>query len=200
MQRQDGHAHAPSGQAIATHENFSGRAGACYPLGDVFPRTRSVTLRLRARDLFLGALSALGSFALASSPGCGTDAKGIDDCRDIEQARCRAAAACGLVPSEDDCERFYRDHCLHGLPVPAPDRAQVDLCVADLTKLGNCAEVGGGKDATLDGCPEFVDTRDATLACEVIQHPERAYSCSFLTGKTAVPPAGGQGGEGGGGG
>jgi hypothetical protein len=150
------------------------------------------------------------ALAFLASPGCGTAAKGVQDCRDIEQARCKAATACGIVTEEADCEIYYRDHCLHGLPVAPPQPAQVDDCVATITTLGTCVQ-SLGKDALLADCdPSHPLADNATSVCEVVQYPERAYACSFLTGtETAPPPEGsagsdngdtsgaGQGGQGG---
>jgi len=152
----------------------------------------------RSRDVLVGALSALGSFALASSPGCGTDAHGIEDCREIETARCAAAVPCGIITDQQRCEVYYRDHCLHGLPATQPQPATVDLCIGALQTLGECAKQGG-KDAQVKDCD--VKTYGATTTCEVIQFPEKAYACSFLTAKPPpVESAGGQAGVGGDGG
>lgn len=141
-------------------------------------------------------MSAAGSFALASSPGCGTDAHGIEDCREIEQTRCVAAVPCGIITDEPRCEIFYRDHCLHGLPGTAPpQQATVDACVKAIKTLGDCAKQNGAQ-AELSSCEGDVRTHDATTACEVIQYPERAYACSFLS--ATPPPTPGSGGEGGG--
>ncbi len=150
----------------------------------------------------------LGTLALLASPGCGTAAKGVQDCREIEQARCKVAVACGIVGDEDDCELYYRDHCLHGLPVAPPEPAQVDDCVATITTLGTCVQ-SLGKHALLADCSPDPIADNATSACEVVQYPERAYACSFLTGtETSAPPqstggtgadtsSAGQGGQGG---
>jgi hypothetical protein len=144
----------------------------------------------------LGALSALGAFALASSPGCGTDAHGVENCRQIERARCGAALSCGIVPNEEQCEIYYRDHCLHGLPAGvAPEQTYIDLCVSAIEKLGSCVK-STGPQTPVENCG--VDTHDATLACDAVQFPERTYACGFLS-KTPAPPLGGAG-EGGGGG
>jgi hypothetical protein len=133
-------------------------------------------------------LGLLGGLTFLASPGCGTAAKGVQDCRDIEQARCKAAVACGIVTHETDCEIYYRDHCLHGLPVTPPQPAQVDDCVATITTLGTCVQ-SFGKDALLADCnPERPLADNATSACEVVQYPERAYACSFLTGTETTPP------------
>jgi hypothetical protein len=141
----------------------------------------------------LGGLSALGALALAASPGCGTEAKGVEDCRQIERARCDAAVPCGIVSDQTKCEIYYRDHCLHGLAVTPPQEAAVDECVKDIQKLGSCAQAAG-PDTTPSECG--VATYGAVTVCDVIQYPEHAYSCSFLK---APPPeeTGGQSGTGG---
>jgi hypothetical protein len=162
-------------------------------------RSLSVRVFRRSRDVLVGALSALGSFALASSPGCGTDAHGIEDCRAIELARCEAAVPCGIITDEPRCELYYRDHCLHGLPGTQPEQATVDLCVSAIKTLGECAKQGG-TEAEVGDCQD-VKTHDALTTCEVIQFPEKAYDCSFLSAKPPpVESAGGQGGAGGDGG
>jgi hypothetical protein len=153
-------------------------------------------IRRALSTLTLAATAALGAFPLVS--GCGTSAQGVEDCRSIEQARCTAAAACGLVEDAAECQRFYRDHCLHGLPVAPPSRTEVEKCVAAIDMLDQCVRAGAGADTELAGCP--VETSGGTLACEVIRAPELIHVCSFLTGKPTAPPDGGQGGEGGNGG
>ncbi len=142
-------------------------------------------------------MSVLGVLACLASPGCGTSAKGIQDCRDIEEARCRAAAACGIVTDEKDCELYYRDHCLHGLPVTPPEPAEIEDCVNVITTLGSCVQANGRE---IDVASCNVQADGATLACEVVQYPERAYACSFLTGTetSPPPPTAGQGGQAGG--
>jgi len=160
--------------------------------------SRSLPLRAfrRSRDVLVGVLSALGSFALASSPGCGTDAHGVEDCREIETARCAAAVPCGIITDEPRCEIYYRDHCLHGLPGAQPQQAVIDLCVSAINALGVCAKLGGAE-ASVKDCGD-VKTHDATTACEVIQFPEKAYACSFLS--STPPPVEAAGGQAGGGG
>jgi hypothetical protein len=70
---------------------------------------------------------------------CGTDAVDVDGCRQIEEARCRQAPACGISLDElnvtsgtsvDACVRFYDDACLHGLAVADPGPTAVSACVA----------------------------------------------------------------------
>jgi hypothetical protein len=150
-----------------------------------FLRTLSATL-----------LSAATSFTLVSASGCSTGAVGVDDCRDIQQARCRAAKACGLLSDVDACERYYKGHCLHGLATTPPSGASVASCVDVIEKAGRCAEVDPGSE--LSDCKESVtDSRPGLyLACDVVEHPELATECAFLTD---VPPDDGAGGDGSGG-
>jgi hypothetical protein len=153
---------------------------------------RSTTLRaLRAGKLTLGGLAWLAVAALAGGPGCGTDAKGIEDCREIEQARCAAAVPCGIVPDEEKCKIFYRDHCLHGMAGNPPEQAYIDLCVNTINKLGTCAKAGGPK-AELADCG--VRASGATTVCDVVQFPERAEACQFLSSKPPPASSAGQGG------
>jgi hypothetical protein len=148
------------------------------------------------RNLALSSASALVAFAFVSSPGCGTSAMGVEDCRDIEQARCDGALACGTITDAAECKRFYRDHCLHGLPMTPPPREDIDNCIAAIKNLTLCANAYGPS-ASLAECPA-VPAQNATRVCEVMAAPERAYACSFLTGTPVSPPAaGGQGGQGG---
>ena len=115
--------------------------------------------------------SGLFMFVVVSGAGCGTNAQAVDECRDIEQARCEAGEPCGLVDDVDACKRFYRDHCLHGMVVESPGQAQVDACVSAIEAAG------------------------ASMECDVVLYPERTAECSFLS--PSPPPAGGDGGAGG---
>jgi hypothetical protein len=109
---------------------------------------------------------------LASSAGCSSDAVGVDACRRIEEARCRAALACGVsldIPlrqgrdaesAVDACIRYYRDTCRHGLTVAQePGGAQVDQCVA---------AIQGGD-------------------CVAIKTPELSPACGFLAVDAGTP-------------
>lgn len=105
------------------------------------------------------------SFAFGVSLACSSDAVGIDGCRKIEEARCNRAAECGVdlgVPVHNDrsvdgdkqaCIRFYRDACLHGMPVD-PGSKQSDACTAAIQ----------------------------SGTCNVVLHPESTPECSFLSG------------------
>jgi hypothetical protein len=86
--------------------------------------------------------------------GCGTSAVDVDGCRQIEEARCRQAPACGMNFDElnvtsgstvDACVRFYDIACLHGLAVSNPGPLAVGACVAaieaDTKTKDNCSVV-----------------------------------------------------------
>jgi hypothetical protein len=96
---------------------------------------------------------------------CGTDAVGIETCRQIEEARCRKAPGCPdidlTIPKHRDddvdaCIRYYRDACLHGL-------ATTDDPGADKTKA----------------CIDAINRGD----CAIVEHPENDPACAWL-----VPP------------
>ncbi len=150
-----------------------------------------------SRALSATLLAAALSFSLVTASGCGTPAVGIDDCRDIEQARCRASAACGLISDVDACERYYRDHCLHGLPVKPPAGDSVPTCVEVIAAAGRCAEAD--PNIELVDCDPAVATPKAgfTRACDVVVHPERTPECAFLSElpEEEEPGSGGAGGQ-----
>ena len=143
-------------------------------------------------------LSALCAFTLVSAAGCGTDAKGVDDCRDIEEARCQAAKSCALLSDVDGCKRFYRDQCLHGLAVSSPGSNQVKACVAAIQNAGTCAsQAEVGAEAPLDQCNPPISTSSATTACEIVKEPELATECAFLVPSSAGGSGGGGASSGG---
>ncbi|MES1186733.1 MAG: hypothetical protein ABUL60_23165 [Myxococcales bacterium] len=155
------------------------------------------------RSLSATLLAAAATFSLVTSASCGTNAVGVDDCRDIEQARCRASAAClnddgaPLIDDVPACERFYRDHCLHGLAVKPPAGASVSACVQVIEAAGKCAKSDPA--STLSDCPITDRRAGLTRVCDVVTHPERATECSFLLDTPDVSGAAGQssGGQGG---
>ena len=154
--------------------------------------------------------SAVCAFTLVSAAGCETDAQGIDDCREIEQTRCVAAKNCGLLSDVDDCQRYYRDQCLHGLPVSPPGSVKLKECVETIRAAGVCATQSGGTDTRLSDCEQPVTSGvlDGLFsACDLVQAPEKAVECSFLTpgaeagvGGANNSGGGGEAGEGGSGG
>jgi hypothetical protein len=147
-------------------------------------------------------LSAVCAFTLVSAAGCGTDAKGVDDCRDIEEARCAAAKNCAVVTDVDACKRFYRDQCLHGLAVTSPGSLKVKACVATIQNAGACAaQAPDGAATTLDQCtvPVTSSAPGAATACDIVKEPELSAECAFLIPSAAAGGSGGQGGGGAGG-
>lgn len=123
-------------------------------------------------------------------PGCGTDAVGIEACRQIELTRCDVAPVCagfeGSAPIETEeqvanCRNFYRDHCLLGLEnaEAPPGQGDVDACVAAIQRTADC---GSPQRSTIGECGvELREGEDATDApCQVLQDPERLRACAWL--------------------
>ena len=102
-----------------------------------------------------------------ASQACGTDAVGVQSCRNIETARCNQAAACNIsltTPPHSGsdvaaCVRFYDTACLHGL--------------------------ASGNDPGAPGVKSCIDAINAG-DCVVVANPEKAPGnvCAFL-----IPPA-----------
>lgn len=144
---------------------------------------RSLKLLFFAFSVSLGALSL----------GCGTDAKGIDSCREIEEERCRQAPACPAqfrVSSEEEvkaCVRYYRDQCLHGLTGAEPGKPALDACLQTLKRAGSCAKSGVTK---LDECSAAPSTQTSlTSPCEILVQPEKTAECAFLVPPAEPPPS-----------
>jgi hypothetical protein len=121
--------------------------------------------------------------------GCGTDAVGVSECRAFERVRCQAAASCGY-PDVAACERFERDHCLHGVDLESINSVELDACAQDVGRAGRCA-AGQGPDTAVGACADPVATESAPrTACEVVLSPELASSCVFLvSGASALAPS-----------
>jgi len=148
--------------------------------------------------VILGIVSALTTFGLTAG-GCGTAAVGIDACRDIETARCEAAKYCGRIDDVAACQRFYRDHCLHGLAkgVESPADDEVAACVQTIERAGQCAK-DKGRLAQLDECDsEVTSSSPASGACVIVLYPEWSAECAFLGPRGDLPPFPGSGGQGG---
>jgi hypothetical protein len=149
------------------------------------------------RALAATLLSAVSTFSIVTASGCGTSAVGVDDCRDIEQARCEAGLPCGLIDDVAACKRYYRDHCLHGLSGPSEAAASVADCVAVIKAAGTCAEADPNI-ALVDCDPSVTRPQNRlTHACDVVEHPERSLECAFLgdvdVGAGGQPATGGTG-------
>jgi hypothetical protein len=107
------------------------------------------TARDAARLAGFGPRTAIGAALVLVCAACGTDATGVTSCKQIEDARCRRATACGIAlqppystsgSSVDECIRFYDTACLHGLETGDPGPVVVGQCVAAITD-GGCGVV-----------------------------------------------------------
>ena len=118
---------------------------------------------------------------------CGTDAVGVSECREVEEARCNAAVSCGYTDVEE-CRRFYRDHCLHGVALDKVDAVQVDQCVAQVQNAGQCAAEQPG--AAPADCAQPIETATSVAkVCDVVLRPELATTCAFLVPAPGSAPA-----------
>jgi hypothetical protein len=145
------------------------------------------------------------SVSLALAAGCGPDAVGVDDCRKIENARCEAASHCGdrfSITDVDECKRFYRNQCLHGLQTgKSPGAGQVAACVRIIQTAGACA-AQNSPTATLAACGDPLagetnpELRDV---CKVVETPELTAECAFLSGAATGGSSSSAGGGGSGG-
>jgi len=156
---------------------------------------------MRKLPLLIGS-GLLVPFFAALGPSCSTDAVGVEDCRKLEEARCAAAATCPSLFGEvnvSDCERFYRDQCLHGLAASSsPGKLAVQRCVESIARAGECSEELG-EDASIGDC-EDLESNDDELetVCELVEHPEAMPDCEFLLDieeEEPEPSEGGSGGE-----
>lgn len=138
-----------------------------------------------------------GLIPAAALANCGTDAIGVDACRQIEAARCSAllscpAAAGGFTSAAqvDACTLFYRDQCLHGIEsTRVPEEAETTACVAAVQATAACAKAGA---ATMEGCAAapLVSTADPkTIApcAAILGQVHLLNACAFVS---ATPDAG----------
>lgn len=149
-------------------------------------------------SIFGALLCAATAFTIMTGGGCGTDAKGVDDCRSIEEARCTAAKNCGLISNVSECQNYYRDQCLHGLAVSPPSSKVIKECVATIQAAGQCA-LQGVDTAPADCATVPSMTTTAKTTCEIVTNPEETEECAFLTPNADAGANGGSGGSGGGG-
>lgn len=149
-------------------------------------------------------VAALLPIAAWIAPGCGTDAVGIEACRQIELARCDVAPRCAgfegspAIETEEqvaNCRNFYRDHCLLGLEnaEAEPGQGDIDACVAAIERTAEC---GSPRSSTMAECGvELRAGEDGALApCRVLQEPERLQACRWLEPAEEDEGAGGGGG------
>ncbi len=105
---------------------------------------------------------------------CNTKAVGIQECRDVEYARCTASVPCGVVEKGDveACQRFYRDQCLHGISGPEVPTADEHQTCVDLI-------VNAGVDALQSLIDDPEGEPDET-ACRIVAAPWRRPECDYL--------------------
>lgn len=136
-------------------------------------------MRLGSGARALVALAA-PALLLAAVARCGTDAVGVDACRDIETARCEAAAACGYSETDvERCREFYQDQCLHGVENAAhtPTEQEVRDCVAAVKAVQGCAGRGA---ASMVECPEVpIIATDPDTGAPV--DPAKVTPCGAIT-------------------
>ena len=108
--------------------------------------------------------------------GCTTSAVAIQECRDIEAARCEASVPCGVIEADEveSCQRFYRDQCLHGISgSKEPTSDEQKTCLELINDAAEVAEKTmsfgmGGEGGVYE------------LACEVIAAPWKHPDCAFV--------------------
>lgn len=107
--------------------------------------------------------------------GCSTKAVGINECRDVEKARCEASVPCGIVDEDEveACQRFYDDHCLHGMTgKEEPSADEHRACLELIEDAGNMARDSLG----MGGTGEADET-----ACRIVAAPWKEPECAYLS-------------------
>ncbi len=118
--------------------------------------------------------------------GCGTDATGVDECRDIETARCEAGEHCGIVDDVEGCKRFYRDQCLHGLTHSRPGAPQLTACTETIRQAGQCAKEGT---LGIADCAPLASKKTLhSQVCDVVLRPQDIEQCEFLASQPVQLP------------
>jgi hypothetical protein len=98
----------------------------------------------------------------------------------------------------DECQRFYRNQCLHGFATDtSPGPGQVTACVKIIQTAGSCAAQNSPETA-LAACGDgaLASETDPALVdvCRVVERPELTAECSFLSGTAASGGSGGSAG------
>jgi len=128
----------------------------------------------------------VGLATVTAYPACATKTVGVEECRQVEDARCEAAPNCPDqfdVTDVEQCKLFYRDHCMHGLPVDTPPTGSVlKHCVDAIHDLSKCAATQDGSAALLVNCLGVETTNPKiTKVCKLLAAPESISVCnSFL--------------------
>jgi hypothetical protein len=132
---------------------------------------------------------ALGLALVWLAGSCGTDAVGVSECREVERARCAAAVNCGY-PDVDECQRFYRDHCLHGVPLDSVNTIDIQNCVLQIESAGRCAAEQPGSAPSACEVPILTQSEVGNV-CDVVLQPQLASACAFLSPAPASQTQGG---------
>jgi hypothetical protein len=129
-----------------------------------------MVLRRPTTVFVLAACSAIGA-----AGACGTDAVGVETCRQIETARCQNAPGCPDIVLDmpvhsdsdvDACIRFYEDACMHGLAAGAdPGAPSTKACVDAINAAGQAKN------------------------CSVVYHPETVAACAWLVPASSTADA-----------
>lgn len=122
----------------------------------------------------------LGVAAWIVLAACGTEARNVGACREIEAARCSAAVQCGYS-LQAECLRFAHDNCLHGLATATVEPLAVTDCREAIGAAAACA-MEQGEDALTSDCSSVIEstTVAAPTVCDLILRPELAMACAFL--------------------
>lgn len=113
--------------------------------------------------------------------GCGTKATLVEECRQIELARCRSAAECGLVPDEAACRRYVDDQCRHGFPGDlGPSKSDVQACAEAIEDIATCADRSGGKTDPNECKQSSLHETGEDRVCDLVERPEKLADCRFL--------------------
>lgn len=95
---------------------------------------------------------------------------------------------CGF-PNEQECQRYQRDHCLHGTAPRAVEVVDLEGCRTALEAAQACAG-DIGPDTLVDACSDPIEGASTAVpsACEVIVRPELAAACAFLVAEDPLDP------------
>ncbi len=166
------------------------------------------------------ALLVASSVVVLLAFACGTDAVGVDACRNIENARCEAAPVCkgddfsfGITTETQvrNCKTLYRDQCLHGLENidgGEPSDGKVTKCVKAIRATAACKKAGA---LLIAECVDVsvIAGAEGKSPCEILTEVEHLTECAFVapppkegedtsaTTAAATTGAGGAGGAGG---
>lgn len=154
-------------------QKFARKLGACYG--------RWVVKLCPFRILSLAARVSAGLVVVLTGASCGTHTSGIEECRQIERARCQSAVPCGLIEDVAACERYVQDQCLHGMPDDlGPSKTDVSACVDAIEDVGSCAKSLGRKADPSECRQASVKSAAASRVCQLVERPEQLEDCRFL--------------------